>query len=75
MGTSEDIIIALSPDGTEVEVKAELAGFLKDISGTMLLYKGKIIHIAVGTEGSSDHYGTDTWGADSSPVIYGYEIK
>ncbi|MEN8192919.1 MAG: hypothetical protein ABFS12_08885 [Bacteroidota bacterium] len=74
-GTSEDIIIALSPDGSEVEMKVELDGFLKDISGSKLMHLGKKIDIAVGVEGSSDHYGTDTWGADSSPVIYGYEIK
>ena len=74
-GTSEDIIIALSPDGSEVEVKVELAGFLKDTDGKMLMYRGKKIDIAIGVEGSSDHYGSDDWGADSSPVIYGYTIK
>ena len=74
-GTSEDIIIALSPDGSEVEVKVELAGFLKDTSGNMLMVRGKKIDIAIGAEGSSDHYGSDDWGADSSPVIYGYIIK
>ncbi len=74
-GTSEDIIIALSPDGSEVEVKVELAGFLKDKSGNLLMSRGEVIDIAVGVEGSSDHYGTSDWGADSSPVIYGYIIK
>ncbi|MCK4992042.1 MAG: hypothetical protein KAS29_16195, partial [Bacteroidales bacterium] len=39
-GTSEDIIIALSPDGSEVEVKVELAGFLKDTSGKRLMVRG-----------------------------------
>ncbi len=33
------------------------------------------IDIAIGVEGSSDHNGSDDWGADSSPVIYGYTIK
>ncbi len=74
-GTSEDIIVALSPNGSEVEVKVELVGFLKDKSGKMLMSRGKVIDIAVGVEGSSDHYGTSDWGADSSPVIYGYIIK
>jgi hypothetical protein len=74
-GTSEDIIIALSPDGSEVEVKVELAGFLKDKSGNPLVQLGQKIDIAIGVEGSSNHYGSDNWGADSSPVIYGYEIK
>ena len=74
-GTSEDIIIALSPDGSEVEVRVELAGFLKDTSGNLLMYRGKKIDIAVGVEGSSDYYGSDDWGADSSPVVFGYTIK
>ena len=74
-GTSEDIIIALSPDGSEVEVKVELAGFLKDVSGNMLMRIGNKIDIAVGVEGSSDYYKSNDWGADSSPIIYGYEIK
>lgn len=74
-GTSGDIIIALSPDGSEVEVKVELAGFLKDTSGNMIMVRGNKIDVAVGVEGSSDHYGSDDWGADSSPVIYGYLIK
>ena len=74
-GTSEDIIIALSPDGSEVEVRVELAGFLKDTSGNMLMYRGKKIDIAVGVEGSSNYYGSSDWGADSSPVIFGYIIK
>jgi hypothetical protein len=74
-GTSEDIIIALSPDGSQVEMKVELAGFLKDGSGKMLMSQGKKIDIAVGAEASGDFYGSESWGADSSPIIYGYELK
>lgn len=74
-GTSEDILVALSPDGSEVEVKALLSGFLKEKSGKDLMYVGKKINIALGVEGSSDHLGADEWGADSSPVIYNYLIK
>ena len=74
-GTSEDIIVALSPDGSEVEVKALLSGFLKDTSGKRLMQKGQKIDIAFGVEGSSDFYGAGEWGADSSPVIYDYLIK
>jgi len=74
-GTSEDIIISLSPDGSEVEVKVEMVGFLKDINGNSLMYVGKKIDIAAGVEGSSDHYGSDDWGADSSSIIYGYLIE
>ena len=75
VGTSEDIIVALSPDGSEVEVKVELVGFLKDKSGNMLVHVGKKIDIAIGVEGSSNYYGSGDWGADSSPVVYGYELK
>ena len=74
-GTSEDIVIALSPDGSEVEMAVELEGFLRDESGNPLMYLGKVIDLAVGAEAKSDFYGTDKWGADSSPVIYGYRIK
>jgi hypothetical protein len=74
-GTSEDIIVALSPDGSEVEVKVELVGFLKDKSGKWLVQQGQRIDIAIGVEGSSDFYGGSDWGADSSPVIYDYLIK
>ncbi len=56
-------------------MKVELAGFLIDGSGKMLLSQGKKIDIAVGAEASSDFYGSDRWGADSSPIIYGYELK
>lgn len=74
-GTSEDIIIALSPDGSEVEMKVELNGFLQDLNGKKLLEQGSKIDIAIGAECSSNHYGADEWGADSSPVFYGYVIK
>lgn len=74
-GTSEDIIISLSPDGSEVEVKVEMAGFLKDKSGKILVQRGQKIDIAVGVEGSSKYYGSSDWGADSSAIIYGYLIK
>jgi hypothetical protein len=74
-GTSEDIVIALSPDGSEVEMRVELAGFLSDRHGNRILSQGNKIDIAVGAEAASDFYGSDRWGADSSPIIYGYELK
>jgi hypothetical protein len=74
-GSSEDITIALSPDGSEVEMRVELKGFLSTKEGVPLLQKGQSIHIAVGVEASSDYYNANKWGADSSPVIYGYKIK
>ena len=74
-GSSEDINIALSPDGSEVEMRVELKGFLSTANGVPILQKGQSIHIAVGVEASSDYYKANKWGADSSPVIYGYTIK
>jgi len=74
-GSSEDIHIALSPDGSELEMRVELIGFLINTNGEPILQKGQTIHIAVGAEASSDYYNANKWGADSSPVIYGYKIK
>jgi len=74
-GSSEDINIALSPDGSEVEMRVELNGFLWDRLGNKIIQKGQYIHIAVGVEASSDYYEANKWGADSSPVIYSYKIK
>ncbi|RLD82948.1 MAG: hypothetical protein DRJ07_07680, partial [Bacteroidetes bacterium] len=74
-GTSEDIIVALSADASELELKVELAGFLQDESGKMLMVKGQKIDVAAGVEGSSKFYGSSMWGADSSPTVYGYELK
>jgi len=74
-GTSEDIIIALSPDGSEMEMRVEFEGFLKDESGKQLMDRGTVINFAIGVEAASDYYGSDDWGADSTPVIYGYKIK
>ncbi len=74
-GSSEDINIALSPDGSEVEMRVELKGFLWNSLGNQILQKGQMIHLAVGVEASSDYYDANKWGADSSPVIYRYKIK
>jgi hypothetical protein len=52
-----------------------MVGFLKDINGNSLIQVGNKIDIAAGVEGSSDHYNSDDWGADSSSIIYGYLIK
>ena len=74
-GTSEDIIIALSADGSEMEMRVEMKGFLKDIQGNDLMYPGRRINIAAGAESSSNHYNSNKWGADSTPVIYGYVLQ
>lgn len=74
-GTSDDIVIALSADASEMELKVELAGFLQDVSGRKLMQLGQQIDIAVGAEASSNFYGSKWWGADSSPTVYGYTLK
>lgn len=74
-GSSEDIIIALSPDGSEVEMRVDFKGFLSDESGKQLMYRGRVINLSIGVEASSDYYGNENWGADSTPVIYGYKVK
>lgn len=74
-GTSEDIVVALSPDGSEVEMRVEFPGFLRDESGSQLLSPGKKINLAIGAEAASDYYGASEWGADSTSIVYGYEIK
>ncbi|UCH35209.1 MAG: hypothetical protein JSV65_02330 [Armatimonadota bacterium] len=73
-GTSEDIIIALSPDGSECEMRAELAGFLHDSSGKLIIGPGQRIDLAVGVEASGAVQGNERWGADSTAPIYGYRV-
>jgi len=74
-GTSEDIVMALSPDGSEVEMAVEFSGFLADQSGRPLLALGQSIDAAVGAEATCELHGGTRWGADSSPVIYGYTLR
>lgn len=74
-GTSDDIVIALSPDGSECEMSVELAGFLRDPSGRQVIAPGQRIDAAVGAEASGEAWGNDRWGADSTAPIYGYYIS
>jgi hypothetical protein len=73
-GTSDDIVIAISPDGSECEMGVELAGFLRDQSGKPIIAPGQRIDIAVGVEASGLARGNTQWGADSTPVMHGYLI-
>jgi len=74
-GTSDDIIMALSPDGSECEMSVELTGFLRDQSGKQIIAPGQNIDLAVGAEASCGAWGhDDQWGADSTAPIYGYYI-
>ena len=74
-GTSDDIVMALSPDGSECEMSVELTGFLHDQSGKQIIAPGQSIDLAVGAEASCGPWGnSDEWGADSTAPIYGYYI-
>ncbi|HUF62090.1 MAG TPA: hypothetical protein VMN36_08440 [Verrucomicrobiales bacterium] len=74
-GTSEDIILALSPDASEMEMRVAMAGFLQADSGQPVMAVGQRIDLAVGVEASSDFYGAKEWGADSSAVVYGHVLR
>ena len=73
-GTSEDIVMALSPDGSECEMRVELEGFLRDMSGKQVIAPGQRIDLAVGAEASCGAWGSDEWGADSTAAIQGYYV-
>lgn len=74
-GTSDTIHIAVSPDGSEVEVSSTFTGFLKNPNGQPIVQLGQTIDIAVGMECDSKAYpGKAAWGADSTPIIRGYRL-
>jgi hypothetical protein len=73
-GTSDDITIALSPDGSECEMRAALSGFLRDAQGKPVIAARQSIDLAAGVEASGGAAGNTAWGADSTAVVYGYEI-
>jgi hypothetical protein len=73
-GTSDDIAIALSPDGSECEMRAALSGFLKNAEGESIIASGQLIDLAAGVEASGKAAGNSAWGADSTAIIYGYKI-
>ncbi|MBX3414950.1 MAG: hypothetical protein KF708_19855 [Pirellulales bacterium] len=76
LGTSDSILLAISPDGREVEVVSSLAGFLKDPQGKPTVQLGQTIDIAAGMESDSKAYpGKTRWGADSTPAIRGYRLE
>jgi hypothetical protein len=73
-GTSDDIVIALSPDGSECEMRAALSGFLRDKAGKPIIAPGQRIDLAAGVEASGQARGNSKWGADSTVAIRGYTI-
>ncbi len=75
LGTSDTIHLAVSPDGSEVEVSSTFTGFLKNPSGQPTVQLGQTIDLAVGMECDSKAYlGKTAWGADSTRAIRGYEL-
>lgn len=75
LGTSDTITLAVSPDGSEVEVVSTYSGFLKDPNGKPTVSTGQTIDVAAGMESDSKAYfGKTRWGADSTPPIRGYKL-
>jgi hypothetical protein len=76
LGTSDSIRLAVSPDGSEVEVVSNFDGFLKDRDGRPIVSLGQTIDIAAGMECDSKAYvGKTKWAADSTPAIRGYRLR
>ena len=72
-GTSDSILIGVSPDGSEVEVVSAFTGFLNDENGKPTVGLGQAIDLAVGMECDSKAYPTKRrWAADSTIPIRGY---
>ena len=74
-GSSDEITIAISPDGSECEMRASLAGFLENAAGKPIIAVGQRIDLAVGVESSGEVHGNTHWGADSTAPLRGYLIK
>ncbi len=73
-GTSDDIHVALSPDGSECEMRARMSGFLQNADGKPIIAPGQRIDLAAGVEASGQARGNSKWGADSTVIIRGYSI-
>lgn len=75
-GSSDSIRLAVSPDGSEVEIASTFEGFLKDDQGRPTLQLGQTIDVAVGMEcDGKQHQSKRRWAADSTPVIRGYHLS
>jgi hypothetical protein len=76
LGTSDTIHLAVSPDGSEVEVVSTFTGFLKNPNGQPTVRLGQTIDLAVGMECDSKIYpGKTRWAADSTAAIHGYQLN
>jgi len=75
LGTSDTIHLAVSPDGSEVEVVSTFTGFLKNPAGEPTMQLGQTIDLAVGMECDSKAYLDKTrWAADNTITIHGYQL-
>ena len=75
LGTSDSIHLAISPDGSQVEVVSAFTGFLKNPQGQPTLGPGQTIDLAIGMECDSKAYlHKKNWAADSTPAIRGYRL-
>jgi hypothetical protein len=75
LGTSDSIHLAVSPDGSEVEVVSAFTGFLKSPEGRPTVQIGQTIDLAAGMECDSKMYpGKKQWAADSTAPIRGYKL-
>jgi hypothetical protein len=77
LGTSDTIRMALSPDGSEVEIVSTLKGFLKDPKGKPTVQLGQKIDVAIGmeTSGSKVPFEKSRWAADNTIALRGYELR
>jgi hypothetical protein len=76
LGTSDTIRVAVSPDGSEVEVVSSLTGFLEDRDGRPTVALDQTIDLAAGMECDSKAYsGKSRWAADSTKPIRGYRLS
>jgi hypothetical protein len=76
LGTSDSIQLAVSPDGSEVEIVSNFAGFLKDPQGRPTVRLGQTIDLAAGMECDSKAYiGKSKWAADSTRAIRDYRLS
>jgi hypothetical protein len=73
-GTSDDINVAISPDGSECEMRADMSGFLRNANGKPIIAAGQQIDLAAGVEASGKARGNSKWGADSTVILRGYSI-
>ena len=66
------VVVAVSPDGHEAEMKAPFRGFMKDASGNPIMALGKVINISISLEASGELAPGHQWASDTGQPITGY---